>query len=73
MAREKTVYNTATEIKYEIFSDKNEEGKETVSVEAGDTAQTEKKEAPVKQKTSIWNKLKSSFSTEKMFNQDNEA
>ena len=75
MAREKTIYNTATEIKYDIFADKQEQEQkeDVVTVEEANTENKKKEEAPAKPKVSFWNKLKGSFSTDKMFNPDNEA
>ena len=75
MAREKTIYNTATEIKYDIFADKQEQEQkeDVVTVEEANTENKKKEDAPAKPKVSFWNKLKGSFSTDKMFNPDNEA
>lgn len=74
MAREKTVYNTATPINYDIFAGEQNKEAETVTVAESATSGKEKvQEAPAKPKVSFWNKLKGSFSTDKMFNPDNEA
>ena len=71
MAREKTVYNTATPIKYDIFADSQQE-EELATVEV---AESEKKEKATEkaQKVSFWEKLKGSLNTDKMFNPDNQA
>lgn len=63
MAHDKTVYNTATPIKYEIFADEHE----TVAAE-----NTDEKEGKAKG-PSLWKKFKGSLSTDKMFNPDNQA
>ena len=71
MAKDKTVYNTATAIKYDIFADYEGEGenKESVKEETAVNKPEEKKEkAP---KVSLWERLRGSLSTDKMFNSDN--
>ncbi len=71
MSKEKTVYNTATPIEYDIFAGSKEpqQEEETVTVEA-ETSEVEKPKAP---KESFWKRIKGSFNTDKMFNPDNQA
>lgn len=73
MAKEKAVFNTATPINYNIFADAQQE-KELVEVEDTKLKAEEQQEKPVKvKKESIWKKLKDSWNTEKIFNEDNQA
>ncbi|MBE6225611.1 MAG: cell division protein FtsA [Bacteroidales bacterium] len=71
MAREKTVYNTATPIKYDIFADSQQE-EELATVEVAENEKKEKESEKV-QKVSFWERLKGSLNTDKMFNPDNQA
>lgn len=73
MAKEKTVYNTATPIKYDIFAD-NQQEEQLVEAEVSKPEAEEKGKQPVKvKKESIWKKLKDSWNTDKIFNEDNQA
>ena len=71
MAKEKTVYNTATAINYDIFADSQQE-EELATVEVAENEKKEKESEKV-QKVSFWERLKGSLNTDKMFNPDNQA
>ena len=71
MAKDKTVYNTATAIKYDIFADYEGEGENKESVKEETVVnkpEAKKEKAP---KVSLWERLRGSLSTDKMFNSDN--
>ena len=75
MTKEKTVFNTATPIKYDIFEEEKPE-EELVTVdaekpEAEDVIQTQPEVK--KEKKKWWKSLKESWSTDKIFSEDNQA
>ena len=69
MAKEKTVYNTATAINYDIFADSSAE-EELVNAQVPENGK-QVKEEPKPRKVSIWERLRGSLNTDKMFNSDN--
>lgn len=77
MAKENTVFNTATPINYGNFAEDLQKEPETVTVDVEQTpeasAQNTQQKEPKQPKKKWWVTLKESFSTEKMFNEDNQA